>query len=75
VALDACAEAGVAAGATSTRLVSQREVVQELAPSAPEGPGELLAYRSQLAELTDPDGLGAFTWLMQGVAMEVPQAG
>ncbi len=67
VALDACAAAGVAAGATSTRLLRQREALVDLVPPEPTGTRDRLEHRAGLAELADPDGLGAFTWLMQCV--------
>jgi SAM-dependent MidA family methyltransferase len=70
VAMDACAAAGQAAGATSTRLLRQRDALRELQLAEPPGTRARLAYRSDLGELVDPDGLGAFTWLVQSVELD-----
>jgi SAM-dependent MidA family methyltransferase len=76
VAVDACAAAGEAAGAQSTTLLRQRDALGALLP----GPGPAadaagrLGYASQLAELRDADGLGAFYWLAQPVQAGLPAA-
>jgi SAM-dependent MidA family methyltransferase len=69
VALDACAAAGEAEGATWTGLLRQREALGDLGLAEPTGTRAQLEHRSQLAELTDPHGLGAFTWLVQPVGL------
>ena len=85
VALDACAAAGVAAGATATVLATQRDVLGALglAPSLPAREGATadpaaylreLAEVSAAAELRDPDGLGGFWWLIQSIDVELPSA-
>ncbi len=78
VALDACAAAGEAAGGTLTELCRQRDLlptllgeigeIGEIGEPAPGTTAEALARASELAELTDPDGLGAFWWLTQAVS-------
>ncbi|GAA2301407.1 SAM-dependent methyltransferase [Nonomuraea roseoviolacea subsp. roseoviolacea] len=76
VALDACAEAGVRAGAISTTLSTQRAALRslgitgtrpplELARSDPRAYLRALARASEEAELIDPHGLGGFGWLAQ----------
>ncbi|GAA3095548.1 SAM-dependent methyltransferase [Streptosporangium carneum] len=76
VALDACAAAGVRAGATSTVLTTQRDALRvlgvtgarpslDLARSDPAGYLRALARASQEAELIAPEGLGGFGWLSQ----------
>ncbi|MFC7591738.1 SAM-dependent methyltransferase [Nonomuraea antimicrobica] len=76
VALDACAEAGRRAGAISTGLSTQREVLRRLgltgarppldqARSDPRGYLRALARASEEAELIDASGLGGFGWLVQ----------
>ena len=83
VALDACAEAGEAAGAGETVLTTQRAALRELgldarrpplalAASDPEGYALALSRASQAAELTDAAGLGGFGWLAQAVGMSLP---
>ena len=85
VAMDACAAAGVAAGATQTVLTTQRAALRALGLSgrrrrsgrpAPIRPGYLAALRTaaEEAELTDPAGLGGFRWLVQAVRMPLPGA-
>ncbi|MGH3417114.1 MAG: SAM-dependent methyltransferase, partial [Actinocrinis sp.] len=77
VALDACA-AAAAAYASWTVYATQREVIHSLgitgarpnlalASSDPRGYLRALSQASSAAELTDPDGLGGFGWLAQGV--------
>jgi SAM-dependent MidA family methyltransferase len=84
VALDACAAAGRAAGATATVLTSQASALavlvahperppHELASSDPAAYVRALSARGELAELTDPAGLGAFSWLVQAVGVELPE--
>ncbi|MET9339423.1 SAM-dependent methyltransferase [Nonomuraea sp. NPDC003804] len=76
VALDACAEAGRQAGAISTTLSTQRDILRtlgvtgtrpalDLARTDPSGYLRALARASQEAELIDPAGLGGFGWLSQ----------
>jgi SAM-dependent MidA family methyltransferase len=83
VALDACAEAGKAAGAGETVLTTQRAALRalgldarrpplRLAASDPEGYALALCRASQDAELTDPAGLGGFGWLAQAVGTRLP---
>jgi len=78
VALDACAAAGEAAGATSTVLTTQAEALRGLgvvtgrparedALADPAGYLAALARDGSVAELTDPGGLGGFGWLQQQV--------
>jgi SAM-dependent MidA family methyltransferase len=84
VALDACAAAGRRAGATATVLTTQQEALAALGSHAPRPPHDLarsnpagyvraLSARGELAELTDPAGLGAFGWLVQAVGIELPE--
>ena len=83
VAVDACAQAGQAAGATSTALLRQREVLHRLGLTAalpdvgqastdPLGYARALAHASAVAELVDPAGLGGFWWLAQSVGIVLP---
>jgi SAM-dependent MidA family methyltransferase len=83
VALDACAAAGLVAGATATLLTTQREALHtlgvtgrrpdlELAHADPGGYVRALASASEAADITDPAGLGGFRWLVQGVGMPLP---
>ncbi|MCW2907483.1 MAG: hypothetical protein JWL68_2272 [Actinomycetia bacterium] len=83
VALDACAAAGTAAGATRTRLTTQRAALRALGLSARRPPlsqagrdpaGYLTALRvaAEEAELTDPAGFGGFGWLVQAVGVPLP---
>lgn len=83
VALDACAQAGIRAGASESVLTTQRAALRALgvtgrrpdlalAPGDPLGYARDLASASQDAELVDPAGLGAFGWLVQTVGMAVP---
>ncbi|MEV2267810.1 SAM-dependent methyltransferase [Nonomuraea africana] len=76
VALDACAEAGERAGAISTTLSTQRDILRslgvtgtrpslDLARTDPPAYLRALARASQEAELIDAEGLGAFGWLSQ----------
>jgi SAM-dependent MidA family methyltransferase len=83
VALDACAAAGTAAGATRTLLTTQRAALRALGLSGRRPPpsqadrdpaGYLTALRvaAEEAELTDPAGLGGFGWLVQAVGVPLP---
>lgn len=83
VALDACAAAGVAEGATATVLTTQRSALRalgldgsrppiELARRDPYGYVRALARAGEDAELTDPRGLGGFGWLVQSWGMPLP---
>jgi len=81
VAMDACAAAGVDAGATSSSLIRQGQALKllglttqqptrELARSDPAEYVRQLSASSAAVELADPASLGAFWWLLQ--AKEVP---
>jgi SAM-dependent MidA family methyltransferase len=83
VALDACAAAGRAAGASETLLTSQRDALRALGitgrrPAAalagtdPRRYVRQLCLASEEAELIDPGGLGGFGWLVQAVGMKLP---
>jgi len=83
VAIDACAHAGITAGARSTRILRQREALRALGLSGALPPVELASIDSagyayailqanEAAELLDPDGLGGFWWLAQSVGVELP---
>ena len=83
VALDACAEAGQAAGAGETVLITQRAALRALgldawrpplalAASDPGGYALALCRASQDAELVDAAGLGGFGWLAQAVGTRMP---
>jgi SAM-dependent MidA family methyltransferase len=83
VALDACAQAGKAAGAGETVLTTQRAALRALgldarrpplglAASNPEGYALALCRASQDAELLDAAGLGGFGWLAQAVGTHLP---
>lgn len=74
VALDSCADAGLAAGATSTLLSTQRQVLRALLGAAPAAPTDARALQvaADVAELSDPEGLGSFGWLVQTKGCELP---
>ena len=83
VALEACAAAGVAAGATATVICAQRAALRalgvdaarptrELAMSDPGAYVRALQRSSDAAELTAPDGLGGFGWVVQAVGVGLP---
>ena len=83
VALDACAAAGVAAGADETLLTTQRAALRALglrrgtpahalATTDPPAYVAALSAAGQVAELTAPDGLGGFGWLVQSVRTGLP---
>ena len=83
VAIDACAAAGEAAGATATLLTRQRDALRALGVRGARPPHELassdpIAYvkglqaAGQQAELIDSAGLGRFHWLVQAVDLPIP---
>jgi len=83
VAIDACAAAGSAAGATQTLLSTQRAVLRaaglggrrpplSLAERDPARYLAALQAAAEEAELTDPAGLGGFSWLVQAVRLPLP---
>jgi SAM-dependent MidA family methyltransferase len=83
VALDACAAAGAAAGATASVLTDQRRAMaallgdagrpaHEQASTAPADYLTGLSRAGELAELTGP-GLGEFGWLVQSVGGPLPR--
>jgi SAM-dependent MidA family methyltransferase len=83
VALDACA-AATGGQVNGTVLTSQRAALRALGLHGRRPPGALagsdpaaylaaLARAGQAAELTDPAGLGGFTWLVQAVGVPLPQ--
>jgi len=85
VALDSCAEAGLAAGAVHSLWTTQREALHALgvrgtrpplalASSNPSAYLRALGAAGEGAELTDPAGLGAFGWLVQTVRMPIPSS-
>jgi SAM-dependent MidA family methyltransferase len=85
VALDACAAAGVAAGADETLLTPQWRALTALGLSPERPPRDVagsdppaylagLAAASSAVELLDPAGLGGFSWLVQTVACRLPAA-
>ena len=76
VALDSVAAAGAAAGATATRITSQRAALLDLGLdtrrppvmiASADPPAYLRALRraGEAGELVDRAGLGAFGWLVQ----------
>ncbi|MEU7003305.1 SAM-dependent methyltransferase [Nonomuraea sp. NPDC046570] len=76
VALDACAAAGENAGAISTGLSTQRDILRSLGITGTRPPLDLaaldpraylraLARAAEEAELIAPGGLGGFGWLTQ----------
>lgn len=84
VALDACAAAGVSAGATATLLTTQRAALHalgvravapapDLAAHDPMGYLSAVVSASSVAELTGPGGLGGFGWLVQAVGIDLPE--
>lgn len=85
VALDACAAAGLAAGADSTLLTTQRSALRSLGV-APVRPAHALATTDpaaylralteigEAAELTAEGGLGDFGWLIQAVDVPLPRS-
>jgi SAM-dependent MidA family methyltransferase len=85
VAVDACAAAGAAAGATATLLTTQRAALRALgltgrrpalrqADRDPAGYLAALRQAAEEAELTDPAGLGGFSWLIQAGGVPVPES-
>lgn len=83
VALDACAAAGLLAGADQSTLITQREALHALGLHA-QAPGSVLASTDppaylaalqaagEVADLTRPGGLGDFSWLVQAVGCRLP---
>src|SRR5262245_35271323 len=78
VALDSCAAAGTHAGATASRLRTQRDALTTLGISGirppldmarvdPRGYLRSLSQATQAAELTASSGLGSFLWLLQEI--------
>jgi hypothetical protein len=83
VALDACASAGLDAGADDSLLTTQRLALQALGIDGSRPPVSLaatspadylaaLARATSAAELLDQDGRGAFGWLVQAVGQPIP---
>jgi SAM-dependent MidA family methyltransferase len=83
VALDACAAAGIAAGAGETVLTTQRAALRGLGLNAqrpalalaavnPERYARALGQASVNAELVDAEGLGGFGWLVQAAGISLP---
>jgi SAM-dependent MidA family methyltransferase len=83
VALDACAAAGIAAGAGETVLTTQRAALRglglnarrpalALAAADPERYARALGQASVNAELVDAEGLGGFGWLVQAAGISLP---
>jgi SAM-dependent MidA family methyltransferase len=83
VALDSCAIAGEAAGATDTAILSQREALHALgingfppdpalARADPAAYLTALEAASEAAELTARGGLGDFGWLVQAIGIPLP---
>ncbi|MEV5828787.1 SAM-dependent methyltransferase [Spirillospora sp. NPDC052242] len=83
VALDACAVEGERAGATATVLTTQRTALRALGLTGARPPLDLahrdprayvaaLCHAGEDAELTDPSGLGGFTWLAQSKHIPLP---
>jgi SAM-dependent MidA family methyltransferase len=83
VAMDACADAGRRAGATATLLTSQRKALRGLGVSGARPPVDMarrdprgylsaLCDAGEAAELTDPNGLGGFGWLVQSAGIPLP---
>lgn len=83
VALDACAVEGERAGATATVLTTQRTALRALGLTGARPPIDLahrdprayvaaLCHAGEDAELTDPSGLGGFTWLAQSKHIPLP---
>jgi SAM-dependent MidA family methyltransferase len=85
VALDACAAAGTAAGATASLEVDQRTALHRLGVAGTRPPLALaltdpaayvaaLSRASEAAELTQLGGLGDFSWLVQTRGVPLPQS-
>jgi SAM-dependent MidA family methyltransferase len=83
VALDACAAAGTAAGASESVLTTQRAALLELgldarrpslalAATDPDRYARALGRASVDAELLDAEALGGFGWLIQAVGTSLP---
>src|SRR6185437_1682732 len=74
---------GRVAGAAATMLTTQRQALRALgltgrrpplaqAGDDPVGYAWALCRASEEAELIDPEGLGAFGWLVQAVGLDLP---
>lgn len=85
VALDACAAAGRTAGATDTRLTTQRTALLALgldaarpalarATTDPRGYLADLTRAGEVGELVERTGLGSFGWLLQAKDVDLPAA-
>ena len=83
VAMDACAVAGVGAGAQHSELLRQRDALRrlgirsvlpdpKLAHSDPPEYVRQLSDVSSATELIDPASLGSFWWLLQSKGMSIP---
>lgn len=83
VAIDACQEAGLQAGAEHTALMTQRDALdhlgtqgtvpdRSLATSDPVEYVRQLSEASSAAELRDPMSLGSFWWLLQSKGVPLP---
>jgi len=83
VAMDACAAAGLAGGASATVLTTQRDALgalgvtaarpsRELAVTDPGGYLAALSRVDQLGELRARGGLGDFCWLVQAFGTDLP---
>jgi len=83
VAMDACAEAGRAAGAELTELIGQRDALRvlgvdatrprlDVASTDPRAYLRQLSDASSAAELLDPASLGSFWWLLQSKGISLP---
>jgi SAM-dependent MidA family methyltransferase len=78
VAMDSCAAAGTRAGATASRLRTQRDALTtlgisgirpplDMARADPRGYLRSLSRATHAAELTATSGLGSFLWLLQEI--------
>jgi SAM-dependent MidA family methyltransferase len=83
VALDSCAAAGSASGATASLLTTQRPALRALGVDGrlpphgltrtdPRGYVSGLVRAGEAAELLRPGGLGDFGWLVQAVGVDLP---
>jgi SAM-dependent MidA family methyltransferase len=76
VAMDSCESAGRRAGATSSVLARQADVLGALGleRSAPQiSTADRLRHLSEAGELLDQNGLGAFWWLIQAIGIPLPE--
>ncbi|HVX45961.1 MAG TPA: SAM-dependent methyltransferase [Mycobacteriales bacterium] len=83
VAVDSCLAAGETVAGVPGRLLRQREALRALGIHGRRPPIQLarddppaylraLARASEAGELTGPDGLGSFWWVVQPVGIELP---